>query len=233
MLWEINSPLPFRSFVSDWLTAAAPVYSATSGSSAAAWTSRSPNPSSSGPCCAATSRTSTASSSGEAQPHALSVRTEHDVTSGVPGLPGEVFHGLALHAGGENMAPAEWLDGRGLQLHVPPALPQHHLRDLLQHFPVPGHGTRTWGRISKDSTEKSDTYYKSLNGSLAAEALGYFSDMDNKEEIMKNFIRFTLYIKDLTVEIAQQVPAYGLLDLLSDMGEYIVVLMGVGGGVSY
>ena len=44
---------------------------------------------------------------GEAQPHALSVCTEHDVTSGVPGLPGEVFHGLALHAGGENMAPAE------------------------------------------------------------------------------------------------------------------------------
>ena len=86
----------------------------------------------------------------------------------------------------------------------------------------PGMGPELGAAYQRIVQKKVIPYYKSLNGSLAAEALGYFSDTDNKEEIMKNFIRFTLYIKDLTVEIAQQVPAYGLLDLLSDMGEYIV-----------
>ena len=62
-------------------------------------------------------------------------------------------------------------------------------------------------------------YYKNINGSLAAEAYKYFSNVGNKEEIMKNFMRFTMYIKDLTVEIAQQEPAYTELDLLSDMGK--------------
>ena len=43
----------------------------------------------------------------ETQPHALSVRAQHDVTSGMSGLPREVLHGPALYAGGENVAPAK------------------------------------------------------------------------------------------------------------------------------
>ena len=103
----------------------------------------------------------------------------------------------------------------------------------------PGMGPELGAAYQRIVQKKVIPYYKSLNGSLAAEALGYFSDTDNKEEIMKNFIRFTLYIKDLTVEIAQQVPAYGLLDLLSDMGKYSgyrwegVVGVGVGDGCGW
>ncbi len=38
---------------------------------------------------------------------------------------------------------------------------------------------------------------------------------------MRNFVRVTLYIKDLTVQTTQQVQAYSALDLLSDIGTWL------------
>ncbi len=62
-------------------------------------------------------------------------------------------------------------------------------------------------------------YFERINSSLAREAVKYFSNFDNREEIMKNFARVTLYVKSLTVEHVEQVPAYPGLNLLSDIGE--------------
>ena len=62
-------------------------------------------------------------------------------------------------------------------------------------------------------------HFKKDNLTLAKELVDYFSNKDNKEEVMRNFARFTVYIKDLTVLTSQQVPAYSELDLLSDIGE--------------
>ncbi len=62
-------------------------------------------------------------------------------------------------------------------------------------------------------------YYKNHNTSLSQDMVTYFSNMKDRQNIMKNFLRFTLYIKDLTVQISEQVPAYTELDLLSDIGK--------------
>ena len=71
--------------------------------------------------------------------------------------------------------------------------------------------------------EKVVPYYKKLNTTLSLEMVDYFANVKDRTEIMKNFLRFTLYIKDLTVQMSQQVQAYSVLDLLSDIGRLCVV----------
>ncbi len=55
---------------------------------------------------------------------------------------------------------------------------------------------------------------------LSAKLIQYLSNANNKKDILSNFVRITVYIKDLTVETVQDVAEYSWVDLLSDIGKY-------------
>ncbi len=61
---------------------------------------------------------------------------------------------------------------------------------------------------------KSEQYLAVLN-----KVIKYFSDSTKKKEIMSNFLRLTVYIKDLAVETIEDVVGYSEVDLLSDIGQ--------------
>ncbi len=54
---------------------------------------------------------------------------------------------------------------------------------------------------------------------LTQRIIDYFSDESNKREIMSNFVRVKVYIKDLTVETIEDVVGYSEVDLISDIGK--------------
>ncbi len=56
---------------------------------------------------------------------------------------------------------------------------------------------------------------------LTRKVIDYFSDESKKREIMSNFVRVTVYIKDLTVETIEDVAGYTEVDLISDIGKII------------
>ncbi len=60
---------------------------------------------------------------------------------------------------------------------------------------------------------------KKLSLPLTQKIINYFSDQKNKREIMSNFVRVTVYIKDLTVETIEDVVGYSEVDLISDIGK--------------
>ncbi len=67
-------------------------------------------------------------------------------------------------------------------------------------------------------------YFKNMNHSLAPEAVEYYSNFSNREEIMEDFARVIIYIKSMTLQRISQVPAYPFLTLLSDTGNHSVFL---------
>ncbi len=54
---------------------------------------------------------------------------------------------------------------------------------------------------------------------VAKDLVKYFADESNKKEILSNFVKLTVYIRDLTVEEFEDVASYGPVDLVSDIGE--------------
>ncbi len=82
----------------------------------------------------------------------------------------------------------------------------------------PGNSLELDSAYEKIVLEKMVPYYKSINSSYANQMVDYFSNASNRESIMQNFARLTIYIKDLTVLVSKQVPAYQDVDLLSDIG---------------
>ncbi len=61
--------------------------------------------------------------------------------------------------------------------------------------------------------------FQEINLPIADGPINYLSNMDNKAEIMENFARVTVFVKSLKVQKTQQVAAYTLLDLFSDIGK--------------
>ena len=55
--------------------------------------------------------------------------------------------------------------------------------------------------------------------SVANKMIKYLSNSSNKKEIMSNFLRLTVYIKDLAVETTEDLVGYSGVDLLSDIGK--------------
>ena len=53
---------------------------------------------------------------------------------------------------------------------------------------------------------------------LLNRTIHYFENETNKNEIMTNFARVTVYIRSLKVERSEQIAAYTILDLISDIG---------------
>ncbi len=84
----------------------------------------------------------------------------------------------------------------------------------------PGEGPELWASYDKIVKQKVIPYYKQLNSTMAEHAVRYFERSENARDIMRNFVRLTVYIKDLTVHTTEQVPAYSTVDLLSDIGWY-------------
>ncbi len=56
------------------------------------------------------------------------------------------------------------------------------------------------------------------NPMVAENLIKYLSNVKNKKEIMSNFLRLTVYIKQLAVETTEDVVGYTVVDLLSDIG---------------
>ena len=56
---------------------------------------------------------------------------------------------------------------------------------------------------------------------LLNRTIHYFENESNKNEIIANFARVTVYIRSLKVERSEQVAAYTILDLISDIGKTI------------
>ncbi len=61
-------------------------------------------------------------------------------------------------------------------------------------------------------------HYRNKNTTVGDKFVDYFSDANNKKEIMSNFLKLTVYIKDLAVETTEDVEGYSVLDLVSDIG---------------
>ncbi len=54
--------------------------------------------------------------------------------------------------------------------------------------------------------------------------MSYLTNPQNRKEILNDFTRLTVYIKDLTVETTEDVPEYPWESLLSDIGNYLLLL---------
>ncbi len=62
-------------------------------------------------------------------------------------------------------------------------------------------------------------YFNKSQLPVAKDLVKYFADESNKREILGNFLKLTVYIKDLSVEEFKDVAMYGPVDLLSDIGK--------------
>ncbi len=91
-----------------------------------------------------------------------------------------------------------------------PQLDEAYKRIVLEKF-IPHYKSKTGGY------KKSDQYLVALNN-----VINYLSDSTKKKEIMSNFVRLTVYIKDSAVETIEDIAAYSKVDLLSDFGQYIL-----------
>ncbi len=85
----------------------------------------------------------------------------------------------------------------------------------------PAHGPDLDAAYKNIVMDKVIPMYEKYNTSVTRQLVEYFSEIENREEIMQNFARFTLYVKDLTVQMTEEHPGYTELDLLSDIGENI------------
>ena len=89
----------------------------------------------------------------------------------------------------------------------------------------------------QDSVTVPDTWWTLINGTfpdyyydifkdpwLKKTILAYLLNPANRREILKDFTRLTIYVKDLTVETTEDVPGYPWESLLSDIGKYYYCL---------
>ena len=60
---------------------------------------------------------------------------------------------------------------------------------------------------------------------VAKDLVKYFADESNKKEILSNFLKLTVYIRDLSVEELEDVASYGPVDLVSDIGKGLFLLL--------
>ncbi len=72
----------------------------------------------------------------------------------------------------------------------------------------------------KSNKTDENSLYNILKAPWLSERLiRYLSDARNKKDIMSNFMRVTVYIKDLAMETIEDVAEYSWVDLLSDIGK--------------
>ena len=107
--------------------------------------------------------------------------------------------------------------------HCPPPCKSVNYETFYSTSKFPGSSLELNSAYRKIVQERVVPYYERFNTSLSREMVKYFSDSKNRDSILQNFARFTIYIKDLTVQTSEQVPAYSELDLLSDIGMYCQV----------
>ncbi len=83
-------------------------------------------------------------------------------------------------------------------------------------WPSPGIETDTaYVKLIKNDLAKQ---YENMNTTESDKIVGYLLNEDNRNEIMKDFARVTIYNERLSTTQVQQVPAYSGEDLISDIG---------------
>ena len=63
-------------------------------------------------------------------------------------------------------------------------------------------------------------YFQNLNSSLTDGPIRYLSNKSNRQEIMENFARVTVYVKSMRGKKIEQIAAYTFIDLISDIGKW-------------
>ncbi len=104
--------------------------------------------------------------------------------------------------------------------HCPPSCKSLMYDTFYSTSKFPGNSLELNSAYRKIVLNKVVPYYRNRDSPFSQDMVNYFSNVSNRRAIMENFARFTLFIKDLTVQTSEQVPAYSQLDLLSDIGEY-------------
>ena len=86
-------------------------------------------------------------------------------------------------------------------------------------WPAPGsdRDTAYFELVEKDGNKLKD-YLDNLNDSTTTKISEYLHNHSIRNQIMQNFARVTVYIKSTTVQQIEEVPAYPILSLLSDLG---------------
>ena len=66
-------------------------------------------------------------------------------------------------------------------------------------------------------------YFNKSDVPVVKNLAAYFTDESNKKAILSNFLKLTVYIRDLSVEEFEDVPLYKPVDLLSDIGNSLII----------
>ena len=96
----------------------------------------------------------------------------------------------------------------------------YEMRAGISRWPSPGPETNVaYMNIVKDGLIPE---LEKFNVSIANDAIKYLSVKENTAEIMQDFARVTIYVKDLRVESFEQISIFSILDLISAIGNYPV-----------
>ncbi len=96
-------------------------------------------------------------------------------------------------------------------------IPEPGMANLLMDFNLP-----EWWLLWPDISYLRDII--SQEPWVKTQVVQYLSNPENKREILNDFVRITVYNKDLTVEVTQDVAEYTFVDILSDIGMFIITL---------
>ncbi len=83
----------------------------------------------------------------------------------------------------------------------------------------PSEGMRLNSAYRQIVQENVIPYFNNSKLPVAKDLVKYFADESNKKEILSNFLKLTVYIRDLSVDELEDVATYGPVDLVSDFGK--------------
>ncbi len=93
---------------------------------------------------------------------------------------------------------------------------KYDLKTATSEWPTPG--PELDAAYSAIVLEKVIPTLKNYNNSIFDSTISYLSDSSQRAEIMKNFVKVTVYLKSLSVQRIEEFAAYSALDLISDVG---------------
>ena len=71
------------------------------------------------------------------------------------------------------------------------------------------------------------TFLQEINTTEAGQFYDYYSNESNKDEIMSNFVKVTLYYQSLSVTRTIQIKVYSIVDILCDVGGLMGLWLGI------
>ena len=101
----------------------------------------------------------------------------------------------------------------------PPACESFEFNTFYSLTHWPSEGIHLNAAYRKVVQENVIPYFNNSKHPVEKDLVRYFADESNKKEIMSNFLKLTVYIRDLSVEELESVASYGPVDLVSDIGK--------------